>query len=147
SSSWTSPDSRAESLPAVRQKFHLTPCAKIRDHLSGLARGLRLREDSTPIAMRHAARPPGRRLGGSGINDSTDMLRCREQFTENLHDLRSELLVGVPRETGDIDATSSQAACETLTDGIYADNHHDRYRCRGLACRDNLRVDQGHHHI
>src|SRR5262252_8487380 len=35
SSSWTSPDSRAESLPAVRQKFHLTPCAKIRDHLCG----------------------------------------------------------------------------------------------------------------
>src|SRR5215468_3837644 len=34
SSSWVSPDSRAESLPAVRQKFHLTPCAKIRDHLS-----------------------------------------------------------------------------------------------------------------
>src|SRR5215467_14895580 len=34
SSSWVSPDSRAESLPAVRQKFHLTPCAKIRDHLA-----------------------------------------------------------------------------------------------------------------
>src|SRR5215510_6051112 len=34
SSSWVSPDSRAESLPAVRQKFHLTHCAKIRDHLS-----------------------------------------------------------------------------------------------------------------
>src|SRR5215831_6601406 len=33
SSSWVSPDSRAESLPAVRQKFHLTHCAKIRDHL------------------------------------------------------------------------------------------------------------------
>src|SRR5215467_1020120 len=48
SSSWVSPDSRAESLPAVRQKFHLTPCAKIRDHLSihhrACARQLKLKK-------------------------------------------------------------------------------------------------------
>jgi hypothetical protein len=28
-----SPDSRARIVPAIRQKFHLVPCAKIRDHL------------------------------------------------------------------------------------------------------------------